>query len=489
MKVTQPGRETDRDESQAVAQRPLVIAVEHGLLSCNLMLETLIAYLKPHPGRLLQVFGWAWRGSSYLKRRLAETRAADVETLPVNEALVNRAAAEAEAGRSVFLASNDSFLASSLMKRFPFITDAITGDELHNPKGMAIADALKQRFAEGFDYAAGPAAPLDVWRQARSAILIGAPSRSERRIAALVPVAARIPGSSQARALLTSLRLHQWVKNLLIFAPFILGGQLGNIRAWLATAVAFLALGLVASSTYLINDIVDVADDRRHWSKRERPIARGLLPLSTAGLCAAAGLAGGLAIAGLVSLSALVVVLAYVALTLSYSLGLKRLPLVDGLVLATLFTLRLTLGVAATQVPPSPWLFVFSMFLFTSLSLAKRYTELVRSSTIRGSKVAVRGYRTEDAPLVLAVGVAAGLSAVIIMILYIIEDAFRESFYGDTLWLWGFPPVIFLLICRMWLVTARGEMNDDPVKFMIKDGPSRLLLAVLMTCFAFAWLA
>jgi len=188
-------------------------------------------------------------------------------------------------------------------------------------------------------------------------------------------------------------------------------------------------------------------------------------------------------------LSALSVLLLYVALTLSYSLGLKRLPLIDGLVLATQFTLRLALGVVAAQVPPSPWLFVFSMFLFTSLSLAKRYTELGRLGMAQGTQIAGRGYRTEDAPLVLAIGVAAGLGAVIIVILYIIEDAFRQSFYGSTASLWGFPPLVFLLVCRIWLVTVRGEMHDDPVKFMLADRASQSLLAVLVTCFFLAWLA
>jgi 4-hydroxybenzoate polyprenyltransferase len=200
------------------------------------------------------------------------------------------------------------------------------------------------------------------------------------------------------------------------------------------------------------------------------------------------GLAAGLAVAGGVSRLALGVVLIYVAMTFAYSLYLKRLPLVDGLVLATQYTLRLALGVAAAQVPPSPWLFVFSMFLFTSLCLAKRYTELMRSRATHGTSIAGRGYRPEDAPLVLAVGIAAGLSAVIIIILYIIDDAFRQSFYRWTVWLWGFPPLVFLLICRMWLVTTRGEMHDDPVRFMLTDRVSQGLLAVLVTCFAFAWL-
>ncbi len=293
---------------------------------------------------------------------------------------------------------------------------------------------------------------------------------------------------SLLREIGASLRLHQWTKNVLVFAPAMLGGRLDEAPIVVSTLTAFVALGLVASATYLINDIVDAPDDRRHWSKRERPIAAGRLPVSTAAIAATLGLIAGFGIAASVSWVAVAVLLAYVVLTLAYSLGLKRIPLVDGLVLAILFSLRLALGVAAADVPPSSWLFVFSLFLFSSLTFAKRYTELVRSEVGRGEVVAGRGYRAEDTPLVLAVGVAAGLGAVLIMVLYIIEDAFRQSFYGNTLFLWGFPPLVFLIVGRIWLVTVRGEMNDDPVKFLLRDRPSQAALLMLAVCFAFAWL-
>jgi 4-hydroxybenzoate polyprenyltransferase len=165
------------------------------------------------------------------------------------------------------------------------------------------------------------------------------------------------------------------------------------------------------------------------------------------------------------------------------------LPLIDGLVLATLYTSRLALGVVAAQVPPSPWLFVFSMFIFASLSFAKRYTELQRVIEKQGGdRIAGRGYRIEDVPLVLALGMATGMAAVVVTIFYIIEDAFLQSFYGRTGWLWGFPPLMFLFVCRMWLVSVRGEMSDDPIEFALRDLPSQAVLAGLLVCFGFAWL-
>lgn len=292
---------------------------------------------------------------------------------------------------------------------------------------------------------------------------------------------------SPAAGLFASFRLHQWAKNLLVFAPMILGGEIDDRQIWLAAFLAFIAMGLVSSSTYLINDVLDVEDDRKHWSKRERPVAKGILSTRSAWVFASLGLIAGLALGAYVSIGVLIVLLSYVLLTLAYSFYIKRIPLMDGLLLAVLFTLRLALGTVAVQVEPSPWLFVFSMFLFTSLSLAKRYAELDRSNGTRAKRISGRGYRLGDAPLVMAVGLAAGLSAVIIMIFYIIEDAFRESFEGNALSLWGFPPIVFLLVCRIWLVTVRGQMHDDPVKFMLEDRASYLLAILLAICFAFAW--
>jgi 4-hydroxybenzoate polyprenyltransferase len=293
---------------------------------------------------------------------------------------------------------------------------------------------------------------------------------------------------SRFNALVASLRVHQWAKNLLVFIPMVLSGQVDDGPLWLEVSLAFIAMGLVASSTYLINDLLDAADDRAHWSKRTRPIAQGHLSTTTAVTYSATGMLVGFAIAFYVSSSVAIVLMVYLSLTLAYSLGIKQVPLFDGFVLAVLYTLRLVVGVVASGAPPSVWLFIFSMFLFISLSLAKRYTEIDRSYEAHGTDKAVRGYRVGDLSLVLAFGVASGFCAVIVMIFYIIEDAFQASFKGLILWLWGFPPLVLLLVCRIWLVTVRGEMHDDPVRFMLGDLVSYVLLAALGLCFALAWI-
>jgi 4-hydroxybenzoate polyprenyltransferase len=288
--------------------------------------------------------------------------------------------------------------------------------------------------------------------------------------------------------LVKALRPHQWVKNLLVFAPLALAGRFDDVSAVASTLLAFVAIGMIASGTYLINDMWDLLDDRAHWSKRHRPLASGLLPISHAASVAPLAIAVGLAAGTMVSLEVVGFLLLYVVVTLAYTFGLKRIRLIDGLVLAVLYTIRVALGIVAAGTGPSLWLLVFSMFFFASLTFAKRYTEIAGVVGRNGDLVNGRGYRAVDAPLVLTIGVVAGVGAVLAMHFYLIEDAFAQSFYRSPMALWGFPPLLLLLITRIWLKSYRGEMDDDPVHFVLKDRGCMVLAALMAACFSFAWL-
>jgi 4-hydroxybenzoate polyprenyltransferase len=291
----------------------------------------------------------------------------------------------------------------------------------------------------------------------------------------------------QLRELLKGLRLHQWIKNLLVFLPIVLGGQFTDFSSLAATANAFFAVGMIASAAYLFNDIWDAEVDRAHRSKRHRPLATGRLSIQIAILAALFLIGAGLTIGTITSINLGKFLCLYLLLTLTYSFGLKSIPLLDGLVLATLYTMRLAIGIVAAQVPPSPWLLIFSMFMFASLSFAKRHAEITLAVE-RGEKIIKgRGYQTADAPLVLAIGVAAGVGATLVAVLYIVEDAFMQSFYGNKIALWGLPPLLFLLVARIWLKCQRGEMHDDPVIFFLKDRTSLILSALILVFFGFAW--
>jgi 4-hydroxybenzoate polyprenyltransferase len=270
-------------------------------------------------------------------------------------------------------------------------------------------------------------------------------------------------------SLVRSLRPHQWVKNALVFVPLVLGGKAWDLGAWKIAAVGFVALCFAVSASYIINDLRDLPHDRNHASKRFRPLASGELSVRAGILAALSGLAIGFAIAALIGRDEVVMLSLYVAGALSYSFIWKRVPVADVFVIACLFTFRLGLGIMLVDVRISPWLLVFSMFLFLSLSAAKRYTELLRLAPKGMDNLPGRGYIASDAPLVLALGIASMLGAVLILIVYLLEDAFPRAVYGNTNWLWTIPPILFLFLGRIWLLSQRGQMLDDPVAFALKD--------------------
>jgi 4-hydroxybenzoate polyprenyltransferase len=196
-------------------------------------------------------------------------------------------------------------------------------------------------------------------------------------------------------------------------------------------------------------------------------------------MLAIAGLAVGFGLMTSSGRGALAMLGLYVVLALSYSFAWKRVAILDVFILACLFTLRLSFGIVLTDVRLSPWLLVFSMFLFVSLSMAKRHTELLHLADRGLESTRGRGYIAGDAPLTLGMGLASMFGALLIMVVYLIEDAFPRGVYGNPSYLWAIPFILFLFIGRIWLLSQRGQLRDDPVAFALKDRVS-LLLGLLM---------
>ncbi|MEQ8747264.1 UbiA family prenyltransferase [Pyruvatibacter sp.] len=463
------------------AQMPLVLDLDGALIRTDILFETFVAYVRENPLRLFQVAAWALRGRAVLKQKLARAATLDVDGLPVTEDLVSYAAREAAHGRMVCLATaTDRLIADRIAERFPFISKVFASDGETNLKSSAKAAVLTKAFPDGFEYAGDSRADVPVWRAASRSIVVNPTAgvlRAARTIREPEQVFAR--PKTGFRFVAKVLRLHQWAKNGLIFAPLMLGGLLFDASAWVLAGAGFLALSLLASATYLLNDLFDLADDRRHWSKSKRPLASGRLKIAHALLLIPAGMMSAYAIAAWIGPIAIVFLTAYLALTLAYSFRLKRIELLDAAVLATLFTLRLGFGVALASVALSPWLLVFSMFLFLSLSFAKRHVEVTRMEARGRKEAAGRGYKAGDGPMVAMIGAASGLAAVQVMVMYVMNEAYTAGTYTQPLMLWAVPPILFLWIARVWLLAQRGELDDDPVAFAVKDGPSLLLGAVL----------
>jgi 4-hydroxybenzoate polyprenyltransferase len=471
---------------------PLVLDLDKTLLRTDLLQEQALAFVKENPLRVFLLVYWLLRGRAHLKRQLALLAEVDVHRLPVNDALAAYAEAEHAKGRLIVLATAADFLiASAVAQRFGFIARVIASNGKANLKGEAKAKVLAEAFPHGFAYAGDSRADLHVWTRATRAILVETSRGVTRRAQKLADVEASFPRRSSLRPVLKAARLHQWAKNTLVFVPLVLSGKMLEMDAWLSAGLAFLALGILASTTYLVNDLWDIEDDRRHWSKRNRPLASGRMSIKAAVIAVPAGLALSFLIGALSGPPSVVAVLfAYLALTLGYSFAFKRKPVLDAFVLAVLFTLRLVLGIVAVGAVASPWLLVFSMFLFASLSFAKRQTEVQRSleqGKDIGQKIAGRGYFAADLPFILGMGIASGMASVLIMVLYLTDDALTAAFYGNSVWLWAIPPALFLWLSRIWMICQRGELHDDPVAFAIRDPKSLVICSFVGVAFVMAW--
>jgi 4-hydroxybenzoate polyprenyltransferase len=277
-------------------------------------------------------------------------------------------------------------------------------------------------------------------------------------------------------AWLRAIRVQQWVKNLLVFVPALVSHRITEPGVLLASTAAFLAFNLCASSAYVFNDLVDIAADRAHPRKRHRPFAAGVLSASQGVWVALTLLAGAAAIATLTGLRFSATLALYYVMTWLYSVRLKRAALVDVMTLAGLYTLRIVAGAAAASIVPSFWLLAFSIFIFLSLGIIKRYAELyeARQSGLPGGEG--RGYSSKDLELLLMMGIAAGFCAVVVAAMYI-NSPESQYLYRHKEPIWLICPLLLYWIMRMWLLATRGHMNDDPLVFALRD---RISIATLV---------
>ena len=458
---------------------PLCVDLDGTLIRSDLLAESALGLLRANPLHALQFPLWLLRGKAHLKRQIAERAAVDVSLLPYDARMLAWLREECAGRQRVLCTASDRKFAEAVAAHVGGFDAVFARDGEHNLSGNIKAERLAAQYGErGFDYAGNERRDLPVWQRARRAIVANAAPAIERevqRVGEVERVFAR--DGSRWRAWLKALRLHQWLKNLLVFLPLLTAHLVLAPEAVLHATLAFFAFCLCASGVYLLNDLLDLEADRRHPRKRLRPFAAGTLPLT-----------GGLVVAPLLTLAAFALALSlsklfalallgYYVLTLAYSFVLKRIALLDTIVLAGLYTIRIIAGTLALRLGVSFWLLAFSMFLFLSLAMIKRYTELRLLLSAGDSRSAGRGYAVEDLPLVQSLGGASGYLAVLVLALYINSTA-SELLYRHPAVLWLLCPLLLYWISRAWLIAHRGDMHDDPVVFAVSDNTSRLLLAL-----------
>lgn len=453
---------------------PLVVDLDGTLILTDTLHEAALRALREQPSAVMRIPLWLLRGKAYLKQKLAACSEFDAGALPYNQPLLNWLKEQQAQGRSLILCTaSDHRIAQAVADYLGIFSQVIASDGAHNLAGRHKAEALIQQFGkQGFDYAGNAHPDLQVWKYARRAIVVHASSSVARAAAACCEVESvfntPVTGFSVWRR---ALRLHQWMKNLLLFVPLLAAHQIPDVMHSSDLLMAFLSFGFCASAVYLANDLLDLDSDRHHPRKKFRPFASGELSALTGVLLAPFLLVISLWLGWQIPGHFLGWLIFYFGLTCAYSLLLKRVVLIDCLTLALLYTVRLIAGASAAAMNLSFWLLAFAVFLFLSLAFVKRYAELEIQLLSGKEKAHGRGYYTADAGLVQTLGVSSGFSAVLVLALYLNSDAVVKLYKSPEI-IWGAVPVMLFWISWMWMQAHRGKMHDDPLVFALKDKAS-----------------
>ena len=458
---------------------PLCVDLDGTLIRSDLLVESALALIARNPLSLFAMLIWLMRGKAFLKKQIAQRIELDASSLPYNCEVLDWVVSQQKLRTVVLCTASDRDLAKSVAQHVGGFSTVLASDGERNLSGKNKAQALVALYGErGFDYAGNGAIDLQVWNHARSAIVV----ESGTRLASAAAQVTRVDRSfvvprHSLRLWAKALRVHQWVKNLLVFLPILAAHRVLDPTAVVSSLLAFLCFGLCASSVYLTNDLLDLSADRQHPRKRRRPFAAGTLPLLAGPIVAIVLLLVSFSLAWFVAPAFATVLFGYYVLTTAYSFRLKRIVMLDVIVLAMLYTSRILAGSAAVGTFPSFWLLAFSMFIFLSLAMIKRYTELV--AAMKAGKVSASGrdYSVEDATLIQSLGGSSGYLAVLVLALYI-DSAASQALYRHPDFLWLLCPLLLYWVSRAWAIAHRGIMHDDPVVFAVKDKVSRGLMLI-----------
>lgn len=466
---------------------PLCVDLDGTLIKTDMLFESLVRLLKRNPLYIFGVLAWWARGRAYLKAQIAARIQVDAATLPFSSEFLDYLKAEKARGRRLLLVTaSDAAMANQVAKQVPIFDEVLASDGSRNLRGKNKGETLAWIFGvKGFDYAGNSRVDLPVWEQAREAIVVNGRFNLEARAANCTTLGPVFKPESSASQWLRLLRPHQWLKNLIVFVPLLTSHRIAQVGAATDAFLAFVAFCVCASGVYVLNDLVDLDSDRRHPTKRNRPFASGAVPIQAGLFLFPVLLACAFAIGLFLPPRFLLILAIYLALTSGYSWQWKQIAVLDVLCLAGLYTVRLAGGHEATLIPYSFWLLVFSMFIFLSLALVKRYVEIASARSANRDQIWGRGYAPEDTPLVAMLGIGNGLMAVLVLALYV-NSAEVTLLYHHPKVLLLVCPLLLYWISRVWLLAHRGKMHEDPIVFALRDVPS---YAVGLLTLVVLWLA
>lgn len=463
------------------AAPPLVVDLDGTLTPTDTLHESLIQIIKRSPVNLLRLPLALLKGKAAFKDAIAANVDLDPAQLPYRQDLLNYLRSEKANGRPIILATAAHTSIAKKVADYLGLFDKVLATESgHNLKGIAKLQSIRAEVGEKFTYAGDSKADLPIWKSSSSAILVGTDAKTTAEVKLNTFVEREFTNEAASpKVWLRALRVHQWLKNLLLFVPLLTAFSFQDPKKFITMCIAFFAFSFAASGTYVLNDLWDLGSDRQHPRKRKRPFASATLPINHGFGISIGALLLAFVLSTFVTPGFVLMLLLYVVLTTTYSWVLKTYVLIDVVMLSLLYTLRILAGSVAVAIPASSWLLAFSVFIFLSLALVKRCAELVSMKEAGRDGTRGRDYRVSDLVVLWPMGVGAALSAVVVFGLFISAQE-TQARYASPQILWLVAIGLIYWLARLWIKTSRGEMHDDPVVYAIKDKGSRIVVLLMM---------
>lgn len=459
---------------------PLCVALDGVLIRTDLLHEAIIRFIKASPLSILQLLLWWLKGAAHVRAQLARHGGPSVECLPFRLDVIEFLRSQKSNGRQIHLVTESPQAWANAIASHLDVFDEVTGGDALNARGTTRAQFLLARYGAGkYDDIGGSGADRDAWASARLAHVAG-PGARARAAGFSAEVRGEIFDANEKpvlRSLWKAARPHQWSKNLLLFVPIVAALELFQVPVLASVLLAFVSFSLIASATYMVNDLLDIDSDRAHPRKKKRPFASGDLSISNAVLAIMALSIAAISIAIELGIAFLAVLAIYVVVTLLYSFRLKRALLVDVITLAGLYTLRIIAGSIAAGTPISSWLLAFSMCCFVALAIAKRCAEISGTDVGNEIRIAGRGYYGSDIESLMSMGSASSFCASLVLCIYTTQPYVQNRYASPEL-LWLLAPLLIYVLNRILMLARRGHMDDDPIIFCIKDGITLSVLGV-----------
>ena len=462
-------------------KHPLVIDLDGTLTPCDTLWEMLASLLLSSPFKLFKVLPYIFKNRAIFKKQVSLLVNFNPHDLVYNTKLIDYIKMQRQLGRPIVLATAaDEIIAKSVYNHFGFFDAYYASNGEINLRGQTKEDLLTGLFGrQQFAYAGNDFSDFKVWSSASEVIVVNASPKLLRRATNLYPRCTIIdPKQSLLLLWFKQMRVYQWAKNILIFIPIVFAHKYFDLELVAQSFLAFLSFGLAASSVYCINDLFDLVPDRLHTKKSNRPLASGLIPIAEGLFGLSVLTLSSFFLASYLSAYFVILILAYYLINIVYTSLIKKLAIIDVIILASLYLLRILAGSLATNIPISLWLLTFSIFIFVSLGFLKRYKELRQLNQTDVAQIPGRFYHTDDLEVVSAMGIASGYISCLVLVLYL-RSPEVSGFYHHLEYLWPGCLLVLYWISRTWLLAHRNKIDDDPVLYAIKDMQSWFILIIL----------